>query len=230
MQKRKILTHRDIYSVACILKNIYKDFNHNNKKNPFSELLFILCSVQTSKYNSLKIYNRLRQAILNFKMLERITEEEIVPLIVDGGLARQRAKAIRQIADILISKFGKITLSPLKYWSDKECETFLVSLPRVGMKVARCIMMYSLGRQVFPVDTHCWRICRRLGWVTGRVGGNCSSGDMDRLQEKIPSELRYSLHVNMISLGREFCLVKKPKCHLCPISSYCKGSGVFRAT
>lgn len=144
-----------------------------------------------------------------------------------GGLSNQKAKAIRAIMDTLVERFGRPTLSTLKGWSDEECETFLTSLPGVGKKVARCVMMYSLGREVFPVDTHCWRICRRLGWVRPtQMDGHPSPHDMDRLQAKIPPDLRFSLHVNMVSLGREFCTARRPKCRECPIKGYCKKIGV----
>ncbi|MEZ5304792.1 MAG: endonuclease III domain-containing protein [Verrucomicrobiales bacterium] len=104
-------------------------------------------------------------------------------------------------------RFGKLSLADLRRLPDGEVEAFLTSLKGVGKKVARCVMMYSLDRQVFPVDTHCWRIARRLGWVRPtQKDGHCSERDMDRLQERIPPARRYSLHVNMVSLGRGFCL------------------------
>lgn len=110
---------------------------------------------------------------------------------------------------------------------DAEAEAFLLSLPGVGKKVARCVLMYSLGRQVFPVDTHCWRIARRLGWVRPiQKDKHCAPRDMDRLQSKIPLELRHSLHVNIISLGREICTPTTPRCNECPISAWCPRIGV----
>jgi len=109
--------------------------------------------------------------------------------------------------------YRKPTLTPLKHMTNNECERFLTSLPNVGKKVARCIMMYSLDRQVFPVDTHCWRICRRLGWIKQtRKGYSCPPRDMDRLQSIIPPDLRYSMHVNLVSHGRTVCTETKPRC------------------
>ena len=132
-----------------------------------------------------------------------------------------------ELFDIIVAKFGEPTLKPLRKMSDKDAEAFLLSLPGVGKKVARCVLMYSLGRQVFPVDTHCWRIARRLGWVRPtQKDKHCAPRDMDRLQSKIPPELRYSLHVNMISLGREFCSQAAPRCDECPISAWCPKIGV----
>ena len=122
-----------------------------------------------------------------------------------------------------------LAVKPLRKMSDKDAETFLLSLPGVGKKVARCVLMYSLGRQVFPVDTHCWRIARRLGWVRPtQKDKHCAPRDMDRLQSKIPPEFRYSLHVNMISLGREICTPTAPRCDECPISAWCPKIGVSR--
>jgi len=131
---------------------------------------------------------------------------------------------IRKICAELKRRFGEVTLAPLRRMADQECEALLTSLPGIGTKVARCVMMYSLGRKVFPVDTHCWRVCRRLGWVRSTSSdGVCSRGDMERLQQRIPAELRFSLHVNLISLGREFCVAKGPRCWVCPIADLCPG-------
>ena len=119
----------------------------------------------------------------------------------------------RKTCDAIIERFGRLTLAPLQGLDDAAGEAFLTSLPGVGKKVARCVMMYSLGREVFPVDTHCWRIARRFGWVRPtQKDGHCAPRDMDRLQNKIPPALRFSLHVNMVSLGREHCKAGAPLC------------------
>jgi endonuclease-3 len=128
-----------------------------------------------------------------------------------------------------VAKFGEPTLKPLHKMSDEDAEAFLLTLPGVGKKVARCVLMYSLGRQVSPVDTHCWRIARRLGWVRPtQKDKHCAPRDMDRLQFKIPPELRHSLHVNMISLGCEICTASVPRCKECPIAVVCPRIGMSR--
>ena len=133
------------------------------------------------------------------------------------------SKRIQSICARLIREFGRATLAPLRRMNDGECEAFLTSLPGVGLKVARCVLVYSLERDVFPVDTHCWRISRRLGWIDPEMRkAECDDEDMERLQAMIPAELRLSLHVNFISLGREVCLDGKPKCGECPIAIFCR--------
>lgn len=211
-----------VYQVAETLKESYKDFAHHNKKNPLNELIFILCTVKTTHRNYTAIYRALKQKIPTFTMLHATSVEAVAEVIKEGGLSNQRAQAIKEILEIITSRFGKPTLAPLRKMDDSDCEEFLMTLPRVGKKVARCVMLYSLGRKVFPVDTHCWRICQRLGWIDiTRRGKACTERDMDLIQDQIPSEIRFSLHVNMVSLGREICTAIKANCAACPIHMYC---------
>ena len=218
---------KDIYLVSVVLKKRYNDFPHYNLKNPLDELLFILCSVMTPEGNYRKIFRKLKEKYPTFDSLNEARVKDMASIIKKGGLSNQKAVAIKKILEAIRLKFGRLTLSPLKKLDDNNVETFLTSLPRVGVKVARCVMMYSLDRQVFPVDTHIWRITRRLGWVRPtNKEKSCRKKDMNRLQEKIPPELRFSLHVNMISLGREICLANGPKCDVCPVERYCKKCGL----
>jgi endonuclease III len=216
-----------VWKVAAALKTRYRDFNHYNLKNPLDELLFIICSTKTGEASYRSTYRSLKKTFPTHYQIAEAPAEYIARPIVSGGLSNQKAKAIRDLLDIIVEKFGEPTLKPLRKMSDGEAEAFLLSLPGVGKKVARCVLMYSLGRQVFPVDTHCWRIARRLGWVRPtQKDKHCAPRDMDRLQSKIPPELRYSLHVNMISLGREICTPTSPRCDGCPISAWCSKVGV----
>jgi len=212
-----------IDETAQILHKRYRDFAHHNRKNPLEELLFIICSVQTQESNYRRTFAALRRAFPRFDDLAAASARAIAKPMKPGGLSLTKSKAIRKICSGIQVQFGKVTLGPLQMMNSEECETFLTSLPGVGAKVARCVMMYSLGREVFPVDTHCWRICQRLGWIRcTSKNGVCSRHDMDRLQEKIPLRVRFSLHVNLISLGREFCRARNPRCPECPLAFMCK--------
>lgn len=216
-----------VREVAATLKYRYHDFNHYNLKNPLDELLFIICSTKTGEASYRSTFRSLKETFPTHLHIAEAPAEYIARPIASGGLSNQKAKAIRDLLDIIVEKFGAPTLKPLRKMRDKDAEAFLLSLPGVGKKVARCVLMYSLDRQVFPVDTHCWRIARRLDWVRPtQKDRHCAPRDMDRLQSKIPPELRYSLHVNMISLGREICTTTAPRCDECPISAWCPKIGV----
>ena len=218
-----------VWNVAAALKIRYHDFSHYNLKNPLDELLFIICSTKTGEASYRSTFRSLKETFPTHLHIAEAPAEYIARPIVSGGLSNQKAKAIRDLLDVIVAKFGEPTLKPLRKMSNEDAEAFLLSLPGVGKKVARCVLMYSLGRQVFPVDTHCWRIARRLGWVRPtQKDKHCAPRDMDRLQSRIPPELRYSLHVNMISLGREICTPTAPRCDQCPISVWCPKIGVPR--
>lgn len=217
----------DVYEVARLLRKRYRDFNHYNRANPLVELLFILCSTKTSEAGYRETFKALRKRFPTNRQLAAASVAEIAAAIARGGLAKKKARAIKSIMRELTSKFGSPTLAPLQEMSDGECERYLTRLPGVGTKVARCVMMYSLGRKVFPVDVHCWRVAYRLGWIRPtRPNGLASQIDHDRLQNKIPKALRYSLHVNFVSLGRRVCTRRAPKCPVCPVRGICAKVGV----
>lgn len=208
----------------------YGDWDHHNRKNPLDELLFILCSTKTNEDGYRGTYAALKREFPAFGRIAEAPAEYLAKPLAAGGLQNQKARAIRGICDAIGERFGRLTLAPLKQLGDGECEAFLTSLPGVGTKVARCVMMYALGRQVFPVDTHCWRIARRLGWVRPtQKDGHCAPRDTDRLQARLPPALRFSLHVNMVSLGREICTARRPRCGGCPVGDLCPRIGVREA-
>lgn len=227
--RRSTKSPKYVVEIAAGLKKQYRNFDHYNLKDPLDELLFIICSTKTEEASYRNSFRALKESFPTHHEIAVANAESIARAIVMGGLSNQKAKAIRSLLDAVVERFGEPSLKPLRLMVDDDAEDFLVSLPGVGKKIARCVLMYSLGRKVFPVDTHCWRIARRLGWVRPtQKDGHCAPRDMDRLQFKIPPEFRYSLHVNMISLGREICTAIAPKCEKCPVADWCHKIGVTR--
>lgn len=217
----------NIAEFTRILSARYGSPAHFNKRNPLDELIFIVCSLQTNEDLYRRTYANLRAAFPRFEDLWNADEARLAAVLVDGGLSNQKAHHLRQLFDAIAERFGRLTLAPLGRMPDAEAEQVLTSLPGVGKKTARCVLMYSLGRKVFPVDTNCWRICRRLGWIRPtRPDRSCGPRDMDRLQSKVSPPLRFSLHVNMVALGRYCCTPRRPKCVECPVRDLCPRIGV----
>lgn len=213
----------DIRAVHRVLQRKYGDFTHFNKSDTLDNLIFVICSVRATESVYRRVYDKVRSAYPRAAAIGGAPIAAIAAELKDAGRQRQKAKAIKAAVRLAIKTFGKASLEGLRQYSDSECEKFLRRIPWVGLKVARCVMMIPLDRPVFPVDTHVWRISRRLRWV--RSGKNkrvfCTNSEMNRLQDIIPAELRKSLHVNMISLGREYCLATRPKCFSCPLAQLC---------
>ena len=134
-------TFPEVESVAHTLSECYGDHAHGNKSNPLNELLFIICSVQTNEGLYQSTYTSLKARFPTFRQLADATVDEIASVIAHGGLSRQKAQNICAILSRLEADFRAPTQSPLRGIIDAECEDYLVSLPGVGRKTARCVMM-----------------------------------------------------------------------------------------
>lgn len=190
-----------------------------NKKNPFNELLYIILSSRTPPSNYQDSYRSLRRKFRRSDSLAEASPGKVAEAIEHGGLQNKKGCAITAIASELKRRFGRVTLAPLKTMQTDEAEEFLLSLPGVSKKTARCVLMYALDRPVFPVDVHCHRVARRLEWVPS--GAHLTDRRADELQAGVPEELRRDLHVGMLLLSRRYCRPKAPQCFECPLSRFC---------
>ena len=125
---------------------------------------------------------------------------------------------------------GDLTLEYLRDAPPDEAERFLGSLAGIGPKSAKCITLYALGRDDFPVDTHVARIFNRLGIV--KMDG--WKPVHEEYQDAVPRRIRGRLHVNLVHHGRAVCRNSNPKCDSCPLVSFCDSGrervGASRAT
>jgi endonuclease III len=214
--------------VEKICRALYIKFGRNNLgnySNPLDELFYILLSSKTPPSRYQAIYQKFKSAYPDFNKLVNANWKRIARVIKDAGLQNRKAKAINSIAKRVYNDFGAMSLDALKSMNNNEIEQYLVSLPEISVKSARCVMMYSLKRKVFPVDNHCFRVCTRLGWVDKNI--SLTKKTADKIQNGIPPNLRRKLHIGMVLLGRDFCTPSNPDCHSCPILKYCP-TGISR--
>lgn len=166
-----------------------------------------------------RVFDRLRSAVTEWSDLLSMSEATLRSLIADAGLSGQRARRLTAIALRLQSDFGDVTLAPLAGMSDEDAEAYLVSLPGVGIKTAKCVLMYSLRRAVLPVDTHVARVSRRLGLLL--PAATSPTAIHSCLEVAVAPHLRHSFHVNAIALGRDACRAPRAKCSVCVLSDIC---------
>lgn len=198
---------------------VYGDDKHGNREDPLEELVFIILSAQTEAYSYRVVFDDLRRQFPTWNSMLKTTEKEIESVIRRGGLAHKKASQLKRALEKIQSDKSTLSLDFLRNLSDDEAKHYLMSLPGVGNKTAMCIMMYSLQRKVFPVDTHVWRISRRLG-LTPQIPKPTLSQER-ALESKVPKNIRYSLHVNMVSHGQQTCITYWPKCSQCVLSDIC---------
>ncbi|MDE0031213.1 MAG: endonuclease III [Deltaproteobacteria bacterium] len=209
------------------MKARYRSPLLNNKPDPLDELVFIVLSQMTTSPSYERVFDRLKCAMPDWRVLTETSVSDLASLIADAGLSEQRAHRLKLIAARLAEDFGDVSLAQLGDYDDEIAQRYLTSLPGVGTKTAKCVMMYSLARQVLPVDTHTARVAWRLGLVSS---GNHAAIDRE-LSVVVPPALRFDFHVNAVAHGRAVCRAVKPKCDECVLSSLCPiGRGVNGGT
>ncbi len=135
-----------------------------------------------------------------------------------GGIADQKARRIQAILTAIEEREGRIDLGRLHDLEDAAAEAYLLSLPGVGPKTAACVLVFSMGRAAFPIDTHVHRVATRLGWIPA----NATAEKAHRLlAPRVPPDIRYDLHVAMITHGRTLCRARRPRCEECVLRDLC---------
>jgi DNA (cytosine-5)-methyltransferase 1 len=209
------------HRVTLALHAAYGSPDHNNKLDPLDELVFIVLSQMTTHHSFERVYDRIKSALPDWGALAGMRMSQLKRLIKDAGLSGQKAPRLKQIMRRLVIDFGEATLTPLYEMSDDDAQAYLTSLPGVGVKTAKCVLMYALGRHVLPVDTHVWRVGKRLGLVDSALTYGAVQQELERA---VPPTDRYSFHVNAILLGRDHCTALRRRCEPCPVRRYCPSS------
>jgi endonuclease-3 len=135
-----------------------------------------------------------------------------------GGIADQKADRIQRILAEILRREGSLDLARLDGLDDDSVEAYLTSLPGVGPKTAACVLVFSMGRPAFPVDTHVHRVATRLGWLP--AGTNAERAH-ELLRALVPPDIRYDLHIALISHGRTVCHARRPACDACVLRRLC---------
>jgi len=210
--------------VARILAAIHGSPRLGNKEDPVDELVYIILARKTREEAYQSTFDALKARFPGWDQLLDAPREVVTKLVHSGGLSGKKTASLYGALGALRERFGACTLEPVRGWPDEQLERFLCSLPEISRKSAYCIMMYALGRQVFPVDTHVGRTLSRLGPYR-ELGLSLAGLDHKKLQvelaDLVPPNLRYSLHVNLVAHGREVCRAVRPLCEQCEIRNLC---------
>jgi DNA (cytosine-5)-methyltransferase 1 len=215
----------EIREIARLLELVHGSPRLGNKNDPVDELVYIILSRKTRESAYQATYDALKRRFARWEDLLAADRSEVAEIIGSGGLGEKKTVSLFGALEELRTRFGKCTLAPARRWTDDKLEQFLCSLPELSRKSAYCVMMYSMGRKVFPVDTHVGRVLQRVG-IFSQLGLSLDGQDHKQLQgslaDVVPPNLRYSLHVNLVTHGRDICLAQSPACDRCEIRNFCR--------
>lgn len=188
----------------------------DGRRHPFAVLAGIILSQNTSDRNSIRAYLRLRERIgVAPEAILSASEDEIVEAIRPAGLARQKARALREAARRVLEAGGEKVLLEMPW---RELREFLLSIPGVGKKTADVFLSLVRQAPVFAVDTHAARIAKRWGLVGEKAGYDETSR---ALLEFFGPDRSEEAHRLLIALGREYCKARNPRCAECPLRDVC---------
>ena len=211
-------TEDEIRRITHRLKEAYGNPRHGNPRDPLDDLIYIILSTRTRDSSFVRTFRRLKRRFPTWNQVFPESSKSIERILSPGGLGKLKTRQIVSIIGHVRRRFGSATLKPLKKMTSSDAETLLTSLAGVGPKVAKCVLMYTLRRRVLPVDVHVHRVATRLGFRTKKRPDT----SQELIESAVPSELRYSFHVNAIAHGRAVCLSLRPKCDNCVISRWCQ--------
>jgi endonuclease-3 len=181
-------------------------------------LVKTILSQNTSDANSLPAFARLKSAFPDYELLLRAPDNAIAHSIRRGGLAEIKARRIKAALNKIKEDNGKISLAHLSRMKKEQAMEYLLQVPGVGPKTASIVLLFAFGMPFMPVDTHVFRLSRRLGLVEEKANPEKAQ---KKLEEMVPLEKYAPFHLNLIQHGRQVCHARGPRHEKCCLQGCC---------
>jgi endonuclease-3 len=144
----------------------------------------------------------------DFAAARKTTLENIIR---PTGFFRNKTKSIKALSKDIVEKHGGVVPDNLED---------LVGLTGVGRKTANVVLAGAFGKPGIVVDTHMIRISNRLGLTTNKEPVKIEFDLMGILPKKVWGDFSFMI----VLFGREICVARKPRCHVCMIEKHCPSS------
>jgi endonuclease-3 len=185
---------------------------------PLDELVSTILSQNTSDAHRDRAFEQLRRQFPSWEQVRDAPVEQVIEAIRPAGLANQKGPRIQKALRQISAERQELSLDFLADMPLEEARGWLMKMEGVGPKTAAIVLLFSLGRAAFPVDTHVHRVSRRLGLIGPQVSAEKAH---TLLEEMIPPAEYYALHLNLIRHGRQMCRARNPQCSACVLNDVC---------
>jgi endonuclease-3 len=200
------------------LLDVYGEPKWRRPLPPLDELISTILSQNTNDRNRDRAFDALRARFPNWEAVRDAPLEAVIEAIRPAGLANQKARRIQEVLREITRLRGALELDFLQDLPLEEARSWLMQFKGVGPKTAAIVLLFSLGRPAFPVDTHIYRVSGRIGLRPAEMTVEETHAWLESL---LPPETWYAAHLNLIRLGREVCQARRPQCDRCPIREFC---------
>lgn len=180
-------------------------------KKPYELLIAVRLSAQCTDARVNIVTKELFSAFPTLESFANADLAEVERIVHPCGLFRTKAKSIVELSQKLLNDFGGKVPDNMED---------LLSLPGIGRKTANLILGDVYGQPAVVTDTHCIRICGRLGLSEGSDPAKVEK----QLREVLPMDRASDFCHRMVIFGREVCSARAPKCEMCPLKDVCGGT------
>jgi endonuclease-3 len=195
-----------------------------SQKDPFETLVTTILSQNTADRNTSRAFEALSKWFeISPEALAKADLSQIEAVIKVAGLYKNKAKAIKQAATIVLEKYHG-TMQPLLSLPAEQARNALMQFPSVGPKTADVVLLFSANQPTIPVDTHVNRVAKRLGFAPSNSSYETVRQNLQSLYD--PRDYLI-VHLLLIAHGRKYCKARHPLCDICPINAYCPSKGLW---
>jgi endonuclease III len=200
------------------LRDCYGPPRRHRALAPLDELVLTILSQNTSDRNCERAYAAMRDRFPTWTQVRDADLGELERVLRPGGLAAQKAPRIQAVLRELSAGAGPPALEWAASLPPDEAMARLERLPGVGPKTASCVLLFSLGVPVMPVDTHVHRVAGRLGLLPPGMGAGPAHAFLTAL---VPAGRMLEAHLLLIAHGRATCRSQRPRCGECVLLDLC---------
>ncbi|KAK9862353.1 hypothetical protein WJX84_000490, partial [Apatococcus fuscideae] len=154
-----------------------------------------ILSQNTTDTTSNRAFTSLKAAFPTWDDVRTAAPGGVEESIRVGGLAEIKTQRLKAILNTLVEERGEASMEYIRAMNDGEIKEELMRFKGVGKKTVACVLMFCLHRHEFPVDTHVWRIAKRLGWVPAKASRDEA---YEHLNMRVPDDIKYDLHVLLV--------------------------------
>lgn len=189
------------------------------RPDPLDTLVQTILSQNTSDVNSHRAFKELRRAYPRWELLLGEDPRKVAKVIRTGGLGAIKSKRILDALRFIKSERGTLDLRFLRDQAPEDVDAWLSRIKGVGPKTRAIVVLFSLGKPMFPVDTHVFRVTKRIGLIPEGISREEAQ---ERLAILVDEEEYYNFHIVLIQHGRTICVARGPRCGICPVSKLCR--------
>lgn len=209
------------------LREMYGERRWRPHQEPIDELILTILSQRNTDRSTEQSYLTLRERFPTWEQVMLAPVEEVADAIRWSGLYQMKAPRIQEVLRRVLEERGNLDLRFLADLPLMEAKAWLRALPGVGPKTTAIVLLFSLGRPAFPVDTHVYRVSQRLGLIGPKVTESAAHDLLEgmlaesAMAEANPAATMFEFHVNMIAHGRRICHAINPECARCRLLPDC---------